>query len=128
MKDRPINERAACPTCRGTGYITRRVKKAPKGETVDERCIDCMGRGWLRVHEAGDRLPILVAGVLLWVYLAKRVFFGYQVIDRIEGRTKFYKEHAPVEFDSSDARAAAAGFMGVALAAFIAGMVLVVVF
>ena len=52
-------------------------------------------------------IPILVAGVLLWWQVMKHFFFGFQVLDKKEGRVKTYKRQEPYDFSSSDARVVA---------------------
>jgi hypothetical protein len=64
-------------------------------------------------------IPLLLLGIWLWIYIARRVFFGYKILDRIEGKIKFYKEHPPMTFNSLDARMVAGLSMGVALIAYI---------
>lgn len=71
-------------------------------------------------------IPLLFAGIGLWVYIAKRLFFGYRVLDKVEGKTKLYKDHPAYEWDSRDARSAAGAFMGGGLILFVAVMFAVI--
>ena len=52
-------------------------------------------------------IPLLFTGAWMWAWIAKRLFFGYRVIDKIEGKIKTYKDHEAYSFSSSDARATA---------------------
>ena len=71
-------------------------------------------------------IPLLMAGVVMWVWVMKRMFWGYRVLEKQEGRTKFYKQQPGYEFDSSDAR----GFVGAvcigSIAAFSAVMLMII--
>lgn len=62
-------------------------------------------------------IPILIAGVCVWLWAAKRLFFGYRVLAKKEGHTKTYEDHPSYEFASGDARNAAgmATFLSVVL-------------
>lgn len=73
-------------------------------------------------------IPLLIGGVLLWMWGMKRVFFGYRVLEKKEGKTKFFKEHAPIEFVTKEGRAMAAVFMYIAIALWIGTMVFGVIF
>lgn len=50
-------------------------------------------------------IPILIAGAIFWWQVMKRLFFGYQVLDKKEGRVKTYKRQEPYDFSSGEARA-----------------------
>lgn len=51
-------------------------------------------------------IPIWVVGLCIWIWAAKKFFFGYKVLDKQEGKTKFYSQHEPYNFNSEDARSA----------------------
>ncbi len=73
-------------------------------------------------------VPMLIGGICLWLWAARRMFFGYRVLEKKEGHTKFYKDHEPIEFASSDARATAGAFMGISLAAWVLICLFAVIF
>jgi hypothetical protein len=73
-------------------------------------------------------IPMLIGGVFVWMWGMRRVFFGYRVLDKKEGHTKFYKEHEPIEFSSRDARACAAVFMYGAIVVWVGVMIFAVIF
>ena len=52
-------------------------------------------------------VPILVGGLFLWWQVMRRLFLGYQVLDKKEGKVKTYKRQEPMEFISGDGRIAA---------------------
>jgi uncharacterized membrane protein YciS (DUF1049 family) len=79
------------------------------------------------IFRIGIGIPILISGVFVYIYLLKRMFFGYQVLDRIEDKTKIYKEHLPVDFRSHEARAMAACLTGLAFCVFV-GVMLATIF
>ena len=73
-------------------------------------------------------IPAAIAGVCLWMWMARRIFFGYRVLDKKEGRSKIYKDHEAMKFTSGEAKAIAALFMGIGLAAWLGLMVFAVIF
>ncbi len=52
-------------------------------------------------------IPLLIAGVCVWFWTAKRLFFGYRVLAKKEGRTKTYEDHPAFEFSTKDSRGVA---------------------
>jgi hypothetical protein len=73
-------------------------------------------------------IPLLLAGVGLWVWTAKRLFFGYRVLARKEGHTKIYEDHGPYDFKGNDARQVAGVFTWGTLVVWVGFMVLGVIF
>jgi hypothetical protein len=71
-------------------------------------------------------IPLLLAGVGLWLYVARRLFFGYRVIDKHEGHTKTYTDHPPYEFHTSDARCGAAWCLALSFIAFLIAMLVLI--
>lgn len=63
-------------------------------------------------------IPMLIAGVCVWVYIAKRLFFGYRVLAKHEGKEKVYEDHPPYSFAGKDARTGVGWAMGLGLFAF----------
>lgn len=53
-------------------------------------------------------VPMWFIGLFTWIWTAKRLFFGYKIVEKQEGKTKVYAQHPPYEFSSRDARAGAA--------------------
>lgn len=73
-------------------------------------------------------IPLLIGGVCLWLWIMRRLFFGYRVLDRKEGHTKIYKDQPPYDFDSSDGRAFAGVVAVAALAAWCGSLAFLVIF
>lgn len=73
-------------------------------------------------------VPLLIGGVCIWVWAAKRLFFGYRMLAEEEGRTKKYTDHPPYKFSSGDARTATGCFMFITLVGWVLVMTLAVVF
>lgn len=73
-------------------------------------------------------IPILIAGVGVWMWAMKRLFFGYRVLEKKEGKVKTYKDHEPFDFATRDGRSFCGVAMYAAIAAWIIGMVFGVIF
>lgn len=71
-------------------------------------------------------IPVLIGGICLWIYLGKRLFFGYRVIEKREGKIKTYADQEPYDFKSKEGRGFAGVFMGIGLGAFIAIMLMTI--
>lgn len=71
-------------------------------------------------------VPLMLFGIFFWWMLMKRFFFGYQVLDRKEGRTKFYKRQEPYTFKSSDARCGAVWACGLSITVFMVLMLVII--
>ncbi len=71
-------------------------------------------------------IPLLIAGISMWVWIAKRMFFGYRVLVRREGKVKTFADHAPINFDSRDAKVTAGSFLAIAGIAFTVIMLIVI--
>ena len=64
-------------------------------------------------------VPILIAGVCVWMWAMKRLWFGYRVLDKKEGRTKIFKDHDPYKFMGGEARGVAGGASVISLVVFV---------
>lgn len=71
-------------------------------------------------------IPVFIGGVCLWIYLGKRLFFGYRVIEKREGKIKTYAEQKPYDFRTKEGRGFAGVFMGIGLVVFVAVMLTVI--
>lgn len=71
-------------------------------------------------------IPIWITGLCVWIWAFKRFFIGYKVIEKQEGKTKFFKQHEPFEFQSGDAKAGVGVVMGIMITGwFVVGLLLV---
>ena len=73
-------------------------------------------------------IPLLIAGVSVWFWVMKRLFFGYRVLEKKEGHTKFYTDHPPYKFVSSEARSSAGTASTIVLLVFVLVMIGAVIF
>jgi hypothetical protein len=73
-------------------------------------------------------VPFLIAGWGVILYLCRRMFFGYRVIDRVEGRTKFYKDAPAMKFNSGDMKGLTGAALIISAVAFTLVMILEVIF
>jgi len=71
-------------------------------------------------------IPFLLAGSALFLYLLRRLFFGYQVPKRAGLFTREYAEHAPYHFESKEARITAAIAVGLAYCILVLAMLIVI--
>lgn len=51
-------------------------------------------------------IPIMLGGVALWVWTMKRLFFGYRVLVKRDGKLKEYADHPAYKFAGAESRAA----------------------
>lgn len=72
-------------------------------------------------------IPIMIAGVILWIWVGKRLFFGYQVLTEIRpDKTKVYQTERYEFNGGSDARGAAGVAMFATIVAWLVAMNLII--
>ncbi len=71
-------------------------------------------------------IPLGIAGICLWVWAMKRLFFGYRVLVSVDGKVKTYGDHKPCEFETGESRSVAACASFVSLAGWVIAMLIVI--
>ena len=73
-------------------------------------------------------IPLLLGGIALWMWAMKRLFFGYRVLAKHDGKVKEYADHAPYKFAGDDSRTAVGVAALIVLVVWIGSMTFAVIF
>ena len=74
-------------------------------------------------------VPMLIAGIFIWMWALRRFFLGYQIVVKRTGFfSKEYARQEPYKFESDDWRAACGFFMFASIVTWVGVMVGCVIF